>query len=156
MPTHMDRPAHPHTRTRSTHSSCTNTSWPHTHCSGPHKHASVRSCKTEERLKRLLLQSCCLFCSNGTKQLIYRFSIVLLGSNFAERPRDYLPDFATLKPQSTRHRAPPGPHLHRGVQATPLRASQTRTREQTRCRKRTVPYSGEGHFYITGSNNIPI
>ena len=50
-------------------------------------------------------------------------------------PRGYFPDFATLKPQSTRHGARPRPKLAPWFEACSLPAPQPRAREKTRGRR---------------------
>ena len=48
------------------------------------------------------------------------------------------------------------PHLHRRVQAAPLRAPQPRAREKTRDRKRKVSYSGKKYFLYTYQYKVPL
>ena len=67
-----------------------------------------------------------------------------------KRSRDCLPAGATLNAQSTtRHEARPGPKLAPSVHAGPLRAPQSRAREQTRGRKRSAwPCEKHVHFIL--------
>ena len=74
----------------------------------------------------------------------------MLGSSSSsgKQPRDYLPDFATLNAQSTRHGARRDPNLRRGVQAGPLRAPQPRAREEIREKRANASPSQKVHSNI--------
>ena len=76
-------------------------------------------------------------------------SIVSLASAPRKATPHYLPDFATLSAQSTRHGARPGPKLAPSVQVRPLLARQPRAREAAHGRRRKAwKCRKETHLYI--------
>jgi hypothetical protein len=98
----------------------------------------------------LLSRACCVLCAlfmrAGQKQIIILMPMKKQAHGFcmapAKRcqvgmaPRGYLPVFATLNPESTRHGARRWAKLEPCVHTGPLRAPRPRAREKTRGRKR--------------------
>ena len=110
---------------------------------------------------RLLLYYGChkveSFYSSEAKQLTRGFSIVLLGSNLrGKQPRDYLPDFATLNAQSTRHRARPGPKacavVYRRAPCVPR--SRERQKRPTGAGAKRANVQNKTHWYMPSNSSF--
>ena len=110
-----------------------------------HSTQQTRLCKAHTRIvvvrtnltcDRLLFYRGChqveSFYSYGAKQPTREFSVVLLGSSFAQSNPVITCQISRVRPPRARSTEPArNPNLRRGVQAGPLRAPQPRAREET-------------------------
>ena len=100
------------------------------HSSGPRAHSSVRSCKAEERLKKLLLPCCCPLQQWSRIADMWVFHFLARLQLRGKQSRDYLPDFCDFERPEHAPRSPPGTQTCPVVNRRPPCVTRGRERER--------------------------